>query len=272
MGKIIDRLDRRFRRFGVANVTPLLIAGQVVCYFVIQANPAFYEKLVIDRQLVLEQGQVWRLFSFLLLPPQTNVIFAFFAWYLFYLMGTALEMNWGAFRYNLYLLVGYVATVAAALALPGGWTTNVYLYGSVFLAFAFLYPDFQLMLMFILPVKVRWLAMIQWIMYFWRFAVGDWPERVLVLAAVCNFLLFFSADIIARIRDGKRRRDYQRRQIVHRDKPFHRCEVCGITEKTHPQMDFRYCSKCSGAHEYCDEHLRSHEHISEKVPSSPEKT
>jgi hypothetical protein len=268
LSKLIDRLERRFRRFAVPNVTPLLVAGQVACWFVIQADPTFTDKLVLQRAMVLDHGQWWRLLSFLLLPPITNIIFALFAWYLFYLMGTALENHWGTFRYNLFLLIGYLASVVAALVLPTVAVTNAYLYGSVFLAFAFLYPNFELLIFFILPVKIKWLALITWITYFWQFARGNWGDRGMVVAAVLNFLIFFWSEILGRLRAGKRRMEYQRRQIIEREKPFHRCAVCGITEKSHPQMDFRYCSKCDGSHEYCDAHLRDHEHVQSDAASA----
>ena len=103
-------------------------------------------------------GEVWRLVTFLCEPPTNNLVFAFFFWYLFFLMGTALESTWGVFRYNVYLLVGWAATVAVSFIQPEAPASAGFLQGSVFLAFAYLYPNFQLLLFFILPVKVKWLA------------------------------------------------------------------------------------------------------------------
>ena len=208
-------------------------------------------------------GQVWRLFTFLLLPPSSSPVFIAFAWYLFWLMGTALEHYWGVFRYNLFILVGWALTVGVAFAFPGSYATNLFLAGSVFLAFAFLNPDFEMLIFFILPVKIKWLALIQWLFYGYAMIAGSWPIRLGVMASVGNFLLFFSGEILQRMKTGRRQMEYRSRQTSAREdenKPRHRCVVCGKTELTHPQLDFRYCSKCAGEECYCAEHLASHPH------------
>src|SRR5690606_5700220 len=110
--------------------------------------------------------------------------------------------NWGAFRYNLFLGIGYVATIAAGFLVPDAAVNNGFLYGSVFLAFAHLYPDFTLYLLLLLPVKIKWLALLTWIGYAWVFVVGTWSDRVSIVAAVANFLLFFSVDIWQRMRSA----------------------------------------------------------------------
>jgi hypothetical protein len=216
-------------------------------------------QLIPDRVM---EGEVWRLATFVMMPPFGNIICLLFGWYLFYLMGSALEGYWGAFRYNVYLLIGYVATVAVSFLVPDQPSSNAYLMGSVFLAFAFLNPDFELYVMFLFPVKIKWLALLTWIGYAWAVIFGGWLGRLLVLASVCNFLLFFAGDIVQRIRSGQRRMARQAAQFGVKPPPFyHRCVVCGITDRTHPQMDFRYCSQCNGTHAYCQDHLRNHEHV-----------
>jgi hypothetical protein len=259
--KILDKLELRFRRYAVPNVTVALIICQVLVYVAQLTHKGILGKVVLVPELVLK-GEVWRLVSFLFQPPLMNPLFAFFFWYLFYLMGSALEHTWGTFRYNLFLLVGYVATVAAAFVTPDQPTFNVFLQGSVFLAFAFLYPDFQLLLFFLIPVKVKWLALLQWIGYFYALVfVPSWPVRLATLAAISNFLLFFWGDLVLRIRSGYRRMSQQAQEVRQRDVPRHQCRICGRTEKTDPEMSFRYCSKCSGSCCYCEEHLRDHEHV-----------
>jgi hypothetical protein len=259
---MLSKLERKFRRFGVPNVTLLLIVCQVLGYGVAQTKPRAVENIQLIPRLVLE-GEVWRLFTFLVEPPMDNLLFAFFFWYLFYLMGTALEQQWGAFRYNVFLLIGYLATVAAAFLVLEAPATNGFLQGAVFLAFAYLYPNFEIYLFFVLPVKIKWLAMLQWIIYFLLFATGGWDTRAMIAASVLNFFMFFGKDILERIKGGRRRMAWQAKTLVKEDKPFHRCLVCGVTDKTHPQMEFRYCSKCAGACGYCSEHIRSHEHVTE---------
>ncbi len=255
---LLDKLERKLRRYAIPNVTIYLILGQVL-FFVLEMSGRFIiDRIVLIPSLVL-MGEWWRLITFLFIPPAASPIFIFFAWYMFYLMGTALEGHWGAFRYNLYLLVGYLVTVAVTFLFPYSAATNIFIAGSVFLAFAFLYPDFQIYIFFILPVKIKWLALLTWIGYAYELIVGTWLERVLVLASISNFLLFFGKDISWRMRTGRRRMAEQARQFSGIKEAFHTCATCGKTDISHPQMEFRYCSDCGGLG-YCTEHIFNHEH------------
>lgn len=262
MPSLLDRLSRRFGAWGVPHVTAALILGQVAAFVLNWDRPDVAAKLTLMPDRVLD-GEVWRLVTFVFYPPLTNPILAFFGWYLLFLMGNALEESWGAFRYNIYLLIAYVATVIAAFALPRAEGTNVYMLSSVFLAFATLFPNFEICLFFLLPVKIKYLALLTWILYLLPFLAGDWEGAALVLAAVSNYLLFFGRDIWSLVRHNKRRMDFQRRRqtLATAHRIIHTCAVCGATQDTHPQREFRYCSKCQGSFAYCDEHLRNHEHV-----------
>lgn len=265
---ILTRLERRFGRFAVPNITVGIIALQLVGFGVTmasmagQGNPAFgIESLWLLPGKVLE-GEVWRLVTFLAIPVSSNLLLLFFALYLFYLMGTALEHFWGAFRYNVFLLIGYVATVAASFLMPQAPASNGFLYGSVFLAFAALCPEFIIHIFFILPVKIKWLALLTWIYYGLMLLFGSWETRAVVLASVLNFLLFFGKDILYRIRGGRRHMAGQFTRLTKKEPAyFHKCTVCGKTDESHPQLEFRYCSGCDGDHGYCMDHLRNHEHV-----------
>jgi hypothetical protein len=257
--RLLERLERRYRRFAVHHLTEGLIACQVLSYLFLQGNPGFLENIALVPSRVW-QGEVWRLVTFLCTPPPANPLFAFFFWYLFYLMGTGLENTWSTFRYNVYLLVGWVATVAVSFPQPEAMAFPVFLQGSVFLAFAYLYPDFQLLLFFILPVKIKWLAALQWIGYAYVVLVGDWMSRLLVLASVCNFAIFFWQDIYLRVKSGHRRRAQHTEQVRAANTPRHVCFLCGATNLSNPTMSFRYCSKCSGTPCYCAEHIHTHTH------------
>jgi hypothetical protein len=265
--RLLDKLQRRFGRFGVAHVTEALIACQVLAYFYCTGQPEFLQRIVLMPGKVLE-GEVWRLATFLCQPPLGNIVLAFFFWYMFYLMGTVLEASWGAFRYNLYLLLGWLATVAVAFVQPDAPAYAIFLQSSVFLAFAYLYPDFQFLIFFILPVKVKWLALIQWISYGLVMIYGDTTARLLILASVCNFFVFFGTDILLRMKAGRRRMADQSRQIRSANLPRHTCSVCGVTNISDPNMTFRYCSKCAGSPCYCKEHIHAHEH----TPAPQEET
>lgn len=258
--RLLDRLHARYGHVGVPHLTFVLIAGQVLTYFLQQGRPDYIEQIQFKPALFLE-GEWWRALTFVFTPPATNVVFAFFFWYLFFLMGTTLENIWGTFRYNLFFLVGYLATAGVAFLTPQMEASIAFIQVSVFLAFAFLFPDFQLSLFFILPIKIKWLALLTWIGYFLAVVVGSWPVRLSILASVANFFLFFGGDVWRKLRYGQRRMANQAQQIAARERVVHRCVVCGRTEKTDPQLEFRYCSKCAGTPCYCSDHIRDHEHI-----------
>lgn len=254
----LDKLERKFRGFAVPNITLYLIMGQVL-FFVLSTSGQFdIGRMDLIPDLVLT-GEWWRLVTFLFIPFFGSPIAAFFAWYFFYLVGNALEGHWGTFRYNVFLLTGCVATVAVSFIQPQFPATNAFLYGSVFFAFAYLYPDFMLYILFILPVKAKWIALFFWIGYGWQLLTGSGITRLLVLASISNFLLFFGKDILWKIKTGRRKMGEQARAISGKKEAFHRCAVCGITDLSHPAMEFRYCPECGGLG-YCKDHIFSHQH------------
>ncbi len=277
---LLSRLDSRFGRFAVPNLTVILIIGQVFLYVAryIQAPPANGDVLDKIRLFPAEvlSGQVWRLATFLFDPPLDNPLFAFFFWYLFYFMGTTLEASWGTFRYNVFLLVGYVACLigvfvtyfATEMNLPAN---NGFLYGTVFLAFARLYPDFVMYIMFILPVKIKWLALLIWIGYGLNFLVGDWMVKGMIVASIANYFLFFGSEIWRAMKQGHRRMRHQAKTLKAPTRIVHKCAVCGLSSDTSPQTQFRYCSKCDGERCYCPEHLQNHEHIRELAGATDDK-
>ena len=260
---MIDKLERRFGRFAIPNVTLFLIAGQVLAFLAIQRNSDARQTLELIPQEVLN-GEVQRIVTFLFLPPSTSLLWAFFSWYLFYLMGTALEHYWGSFRYNVFLLIGYCATVAVSFLTPEGSFENYFVELTVFLAFAYLNPYFELRLFFVLPVQIRWFAILTWTGYAVGFISGGWTIRLGIAAAVLNFFIFFGRDLFQRMLSGRREMAKQAKRFgAQRREPdyFHVCDVCGITDKSHPEMDFRYCSQCSGNRAYCSDHLKEHKHV-----------
>ena len=265
---LLSRLERALGRFALPDLSLYLVLGQVmVLGFALLGH--FDAEIIALRPAAVYAGQWWRVFTFVLLPPVTQVsmagaIFLAFGWYLFYLMGGALEQHWGVFRYNVFLLLAWLLTVAASAVTPAAYASNGYMAATVFLAFAYLNPDFVMYIFFILPVKIKWLALLQWLGYGFVLVVGPWPARLLVLAATGNFLIFFAGDIRDRIRAGRRRMAHQAGVFAASQderEARHRCRVCGKTDLTHPQLDFRYCSKCAGNQCYCPDHIFNHEHV-----------
>ena len=255
---LLDRLERKFRGAGIPNITLYIVLGQAFFYVAAYSGRLDVSRMLMIPSLVL-QGEWWRLIAFIFIPPATSLIWVFFGLYFFYMMGSALEGHWGAFRYNVFLLLGYVITVAVSFVLPNSAATNIFIGASVFLAFAHLYPDFTIYLFFILPVKIKWLALLTWVGYGLSLITGGWHTRVYVLASIANYLIFFGRDITWKVKSGQRKMTEQARTISGKREPFHRCAACGKTDISHPDTDFRYCPDCGGLG-YCMEHINDHQH------------
>lgn len=260
----LDRLDKKFGRYGIPNVTYVLVALQGLAYVLLAVQPSsdgsVAERLLLIPDKVL-QGEVWRLVSFLFLPPFSNPFFAFLGLYFLFIMGTALEGAWGAFRYNLYLLIAWLATIGVAFLTPSAIGTNAYIGGSVFLAFAYLYPDFVIYIFFVLPVRIKWVALITWVMFGITILFGTNSSRLQAVAAVSNFLLFFGREVFFSARYAMKHMSEQATQLAEKNKPFHVCKACGITDQMDRTMEFRYCPQCAGSPGYCINHIEAHEHV-----------
>jgi hypothetical protein len=152
---------------------------------------------------------------------------------------------------------------AIAAFITGYGATSLYINLSLFLAFARLYPDYELLLFFVIPVKMKYLAVVDWAFIAFSVLAGDIPTKIIAVVSLLNYFLFFWRDIVTRSRNS--RQTYNNRKRFRTELPrnftIHRCTICGKTEKSDPNMDFRYCPECEGDYEYCMEHVRNHEHI-----------
>ncbi len=260
---LLSKMERHFGRYAIPNLPLYLVFGQVTVYLAVLIGRLDREWFVLVPRLVL-MGQWWRVFAFLLMPPPMGIIFIGFAWWIFYMMGSALEDYWGSFHFNLFVLVGAALTLGLSFLQPDVPVTNAFLAGSVFLAFAFLNPNFELLLFFVLPVKIKWLALITWVGYAFAFLTGGWSSRLQVLAATGNFFIFFGFDVVRSLRNQRRASVHRAERTEAAGRPGearHRCRICGKTDVSNPELDFRYCSKCAGDECYCPEHIRNHEHV-----------
>lgn len=285
----LNKLERKFGRYAIPNLMTYIVILYGVGYVLNMVNPTFYAAyLSLDAQAILH-GQVWRIFTFIIQPPSNNLIWLLLALYLYYFIGKQLEMTWGAFRFNLYLLAGVLFhAIAAILAyLVTGVTLylgTTYLNMSLFLVFAALYPDVQFMLYFFIPVKAKWLAWLDVLFFLYGIAqaflpaygggvYGAYYQANALAAAVSllNFAIFFIGSRNGRAYSPKqmrRKREFQK-NVRRASRPAasypngakHRCAVCGRTELDDPNLEFRYCSKCNGNYEYCQDHLFTHTHV-----------
>lgn len=258
--RLLDALEKRLGRYAIPHLTVILIAGQSLFYVMFMTGKLDRESTYLSAQYLMA-GEWWRLLAFPFDPPRQSFIFALFAWYFFYVMGSTLEDYWGSFRYNVYLLIGCLLTLGVSFLTPSYPVNNAFIGGSVFLAFATLFPDYEVIIFFILPVRMKWLALLAWVGYAVQFLFGDWSTRLMVLTAIGNFFLFFHRDVRFGLKQGGRRLAKAAPAVKRERTMTHRCTVCGITDQSHPDMDFRYCPKCAGQRGYCKDHIFSHEHV-----------
>ena len=344
---MIDKLEKKLGRFAIKNLIFYILAGYgvgYILYFIsIGSGNDIYSWITLSPQLVM-QGQIWRLFTWVLAIPQALSFWVIFMFMFYYFIGRALEQELGAFRYNLYMFSGWLfTTVGAMLIYWITWAANgtgismnvttYYINMASFLAFAVIYPDAKVYFFGLLPIKIKILAWIdvgllglQVMQYTSAFFLVTFADSALVQQAlsdsaikdmyaqivsyytptIClteifaivvsllNFLIFFICNRNMR-RNARRRRDrfrqnvyrgqqanasymngaagYASAQRTAQSEPkktyrpedggvvIHKCTICGRTNITDPQLTFRYCSKCDGNHEYCEDHLFTHTHI-----------
>ncbi len=198
--KLLNKLERKIGRFAVPNLMLAIVMGMFIVFIVDLTFPqiSLWSYLYFDRDLVLS-GQVWRLLSFIILPPQSSIIFIIFSLYFYYMIGSALENEWGSFKFNVYYFVGIVGTIIAGFI--SGTSVNSYLNMSLFLAFAVLYPNYEILLFFFLPIKVKYLAYLDGLYFIISLITGDWNIKAAIIASLINFFLFFGGDFIRFIKD-----------------------------------------------------------------------
>jgi hypothetical protein len=252
----IHRLERRLEPYAITNLTLFIVIGQTFLLLTSMLQLIDLSLCTLVPTLVLS-GEWWRLFTFVFIPPPYSALFVAFALYLLYLYGTALERYWGALRYNFFLLTGFLLTTSLAFFAPYSTATNIFIGGSVFLAFAWLNPNFEILVFFVLPVKIKWLALIAWAGYAYQFIAGGPSAKLAVAAAVGNFVIFFGRDLWLTVRHGSRRLSQEakrRADNATEGSARHTCTVCNRTDVTNPELDFRYAAddRC-----YCSEHLPS---------------
>ena len=283
--KFIDKLERKFGRFGIPNLTIYMIVCYVIGYALMIVNPGILNWLSLEPAYIL-RGQVWRLVTWVLYPPSTSGVlwFAIAVLFFYYPIGTSLERTIGTFKYTLYILSGVIFTILGAFilyfllggnVLVGNVFSTYYISLSTFLAYAMCYPDMQVLLMFIIPVKMKWMAifyvvivvyeMIQYIM------AGAWYLVIPIVASLLNFIIFyFGTKDFSRynpkeihIRNEFRRamEPQGRMKSGNGSVTKHKCAICGRTELDDPNLEFRFCSRCNGNYEYCQDHLFTHTHV-----------
>lgn len=279
----LNKMERKFGRYAIHNLTKYMIGCYAIGYILLYAGNLF--GFSITGYLTLSpyhilHGQIWRIVSWLLIPPPTsNLVFVLIMLLFYYSLGETLERTWGAFRYNVYILGGVLFTVIGAFLLYFMMGANpflsmaysmafstYYINLAIFLAFAANYPDMQVLFMMIIPMKMKWLAVLDIAYLLYDMVKGGWGIRTVILASLLNFIIYFlSTRNYQRISPKEIHRKQQFQRAVHPKMApgvtKHKCAVCGRTEKDGDDLEFRFCSKCNGNYEYCQDHLFTHKHI-----------
>ncbi len=247
---LLDRLERVFGRFTLPNLLPILLMGQVLVYLFLATGAVTHHQLLLNSGLILE-GQVWRAVTFMLLPLSDSPIWFALGVYITWLMGSALQKEWGEVRFALYVSTGWFLTVVSSFIFPVAVFGNQFIMGLFTLGFAKLYPDFEFLMFFIIPMKVKYIGWITWGMYAMAFLGGPGPVRAMVLSAAAAWLLFFGGEMARTVESKKRKTAFTRQAKMNAQIPMHTCEKCGKTNLSHPQIDFRYQSgRC-----FCESYL-----------------
>ena len=286
-------LRRKLEKYAIPNLTLYLIICYGIGYLMQYLVPAGYQYLMLDPFLVLK-GQVWRLVTWILIPPDSsNIFFVLITLYLYYSLGGLLERIWGTYKYNVYLFSGLLFTILGAFVLCGysvlmgaqptmytglyllnngsavyfGQFSTYYINMSIFLACAASIPDVQVLLMFIFPIKVKWLGIVYGIILLVNCIQGGIATWIVVILSLLNFLVFFlrsKGKMHLSVGQIKRQQEFhQKMRSAGQTKGItrHKCAICGRTELDGDDLEFRFCSKCNGNYEYCQYHLFTHEHV-----------
>lgn len=282
MRKLMNRIERycyQHPRFGIPNLMMIIAIGSIAVWVLMQMDTTgkLYTLLCMSGERVLH-GQIWRIVTFVFVPGESNLIWFMISLYFYYWIGSSLEREWGAGKFTVYYLSGMLLTAICGVLLSLILGRDVivsatYLNLSLFFAFATLFPDVQVLLFFIIPIKVKWLAYVDAALFALAVITLPFPLNLLPVVAVLNYLVFCGDWLFDYFRPNRVRqrqktvnfkREARRINREQNSKPYnHKCAVCGRTDADHPELEFRYCSRCAGYHCFCQDHIGNHIHFTE---------
>lgn len=297
------KLEQKYGKYAIPNLTFYLIICYAIGYLLQLASlynlamSGLMSYMTLDIYAILH-GQIWRIFTWLLIPPGGFDLFTLVMLYCYFSIGTLLERTWGTFRYNVFMFMGIIFTIIGAVILyvfiwifgqslgagilegaellktvSAGYSSmfsTYYISMSIFLAFAMTFPDSQMLFMFVIPIKAKVLGIFYVaIMAYTIFSASaanvfyGIVTATVILFSLFNVLVFF---IVTRKSfrtptQIKRQREFQKRAMRPKNITRHKCAICGRTEESDPDETFRFCSKCDGNYEYCSKHIYTHTHV-----------
>ena len=273
------------RSKGISNLMLYISLGTALVYIMSQmsGNYFLYNLLYFDRQRIL-QGEIWRLITYPLTYRIDNLLLMAVSLLCYYSIGRAMENIWGTLRFNLFYFTG-VLMMDVYCMIFGGTASVTYLNLSLFLSYATLFPDAQFLLFFIIPVKAWIFALLDLAIVVMDLISYPFPYNLFSVISLANYFLFFGKDVLnvipmswranaRRLFKKQPRQTQKKAKVIQFDAgsyeasksapkaPYtHRCTVCGRTDISHPNLEFRYCSRCKGYYCYCEDHINNHSHI-----------
>ena len=283
MNQWLNKMERKLGRYAIPNlmnyVVILYAVGALVCW---RAPELYFEYLMLDARAILH-GQIWRIVTFLMWPLSGDLFLNVLVIYCYYNLGRTLEAVWGSFRFNVYFFMGIIGHVLAAILIYALTNriyplTAEYLNFSLFFAYAATFPDAQFLLFFVIPIKAKWLALFDGAYFLYGMIFGGMASRIAIVMSLLNFILYFVMSRSGRYNPKEIKRKQQFRSQVNqtvrevKQNGRHRCAVCGRTDLDDPELVFRFCSKCEGDYEYCQDHLYTHKHVTKGGMDPRQKT
>ena len=279
----IDRFCARHPRFGLSNLMLYIGVGQIFVWVLELLFPMVIFWLPLYAPLVL-RGQIWRLVTFVFIPNSQNPFYLLIGCYFYFWIGQMLEREWGTAKFNLFYLCGVALT--AVYGMVSGLLANYafvfssaniyYVNLSIFLIIATYYGEMQVLLFFVVPIKMKWMAIVDVVLVLVEaipsLRAGVWAVGLAFVPSIVNYFIFTWPFWSMKLGVVRRQADPQvinfkkaQRQIQKKAKEtggyLHKCAVCGVTDAIEPDMEFRYCSKCDGYYCYCADHINNHTHI-----------
>ncbi len=275
----VDRFCALHPRFGVKNLMLYIVIGNALVYLLsmMDTSRTLTYLLAFSADGLLH-GQLWRLVTFVLVPGSSNLIFLAISLYFYYFIGRTVEEQWGQAKFAVYYLTGMLFQIVFGLLVYvlAGLNivfTGYYLNLGLFFAFATFFPDMRVLLFFFIPIKVKWLAVVDLAFFIWEMVVTSFPANLLPVVILLHYLVFCGGWLFDYLRPARFKqraktvsfkREAERIRREQASQPYRfKCAVCGRTDASNPELEFRYCSRCAGYHCFCMDHINNHVHFTE---------
>lgn len=282
MKKLMNSVERfcyKHPRFGIPNLMLYIVVGNAIVWLFsnMDTTGTLLSYLYFSPYHILH-GQIWRLVTFAIVPESTGLLYVVITLYFYYFIGSTLENQWGQAKFTVYYLSGMIFTIIYGFLIyfitgRSYGLSATYINLSMFFSFATLFPETRVMLFFIIPVKIKWLAIVDAVYFAIMVLLTPFPLKLVPVVAVLNYLIFCGGWLLdyvrpSRMRQRSRTVNFRREaRRINREQakaPYNRkCAVCGRTDTDYPELEFRYCSRCAGYHCFCQDHINNHIHFTE---------